>query len=63
MADPEIAQTLTHIHRTLELVAFLLGVLVAQNGGSLGIVIGGGAALLLTLNAFRRGTVANRNRA
>jgi hypothetical protein len=61
MTNSELAQMVTDIHRTLELVAFLLGVLVAQNGGSLGVIVGGGAALLLAWNAFWRWTGADKN--
>ncbi|NHN59058.1 MULTISPECIES: hypothetical protein [Halorussus] len=57
MAGPDpalsdIDRTLERIHRTLEFVAFLLAVLVLQNGGTLGIVVGGGAALLLAYDAL-----------
>lgn len=52
MTDAELERTLANIHRTLELVAFLLAVLVVQNGGSLG-VVGGAAAVLLSANALR----------
>ena len=54
-SDPAIAdvyRTLRRLHRTLEFVAFLLAVLVLQNGGTLGIVVGGGAALLLAYDAL-----------
>lgn len=53
MADPEIARLLSAIHRTLELIAFLLAVLLVSAVG-IGVVVGGGAALLLALNAFVR---------
>ncbi len=40
----------------LEVVAFLLAVLILQNGGTLGVVVGGGAAFLLAFNALWRVT-------
>ena len=56
-SDPESApagvhRTLRNLHRTLKLAAFLLAVLVLQNGGTLGILVGGGATLLLAYDAF-----------
>ncbi|WP_135854479.1 hypothetical protein [Halorussus salinus] len=47
---------LTDVHRMLEVVAFLLAVLILQNGGTLGVVVGGGAAFLLGFNALWRAT-------
>ncbi|MFC4450239.1 hypothetical protein [Halorussus aquaticus] len=54
MADSDL--TLTDVPRLLELVAFLLAVLVFQNGGTVGVFVGGGAALLLAFDALLRFT-------
>lgn len=53
MTDREIARRLAHIHRTLELIAFLLAVLLAVQGG-VGLLAGGVAAVLLVANALAR---------
>ncbi|UPV74237.1 hypothetical protein M0R89_17075 [Halorussus limi] len=52
MTDPDL--TLADVYRMLELVAFLLAVLVFQNGGTVGTVVGGGAAFLLAFDALLR---------
>ena len=52
-SDFEIAQRLTYIHQTLELMAFLLAV-VALGQGTIGFVAGGCAILLLVGNAISR---------
>ena len=48
--DPEIAETLAYVRRTLEVIAFLLAVLVAQNGG-IGVLVGIAAIFVLLWNA------------
>ena len=53
MTDSEIAQRLTYVHQTLELIALLLAVLLVQQGG-FGTVVGGGAILLLLWNVLSR---------
>lgn len=53
MTDPALVGQLARIHRTLELVAFLLAVLVAQ-ASTVGFVVGTAAAVLLAVNALSR---------
>ncbi|UPV74236.1 hypothetical protein M0R89_17070 [Halorussus limi] len=53
MTDAEIAQRLTDIHQTLELIALLLAV-VAISQGFVGLVAGGVAILLLVGNSVSR---------
>lgn len=53
MTDQEIARKLTHIHLTLELIAFLLAVLVASQGG-IALIVGGSAIVLLVVNVLAR---------
>ena len=53
MTDAEIARRLTYIHQTLELIALLLAV-VALGQGTVGVVAGGSAILLLVGNAVSR---------
>ena len=53
MANQEIARRLAYVHQTLELIAFLLAVLVAGQGG-VGLIVGGSAVVLLVLNALTR---------
>lgn len=48
--DPEIAETLAYVRRTLEVIAFLLAVLVAQSGG-IGLLVGVAAIFVLLWNA------------
>lgn len=59
MTEPEIErrladvhETIERLHRTLKFASFLLAVLVLQDGGSLGAVVGGSAALLLVFDAL-----------
>ena len=53
MAEPETARLLADIHRTLELIALLLAVLVATAGG-VATFIGGSAAVLLIVGWLSR---------
>jgi len=52
-SDPEVARQLSNIHRTLELIALLLAVLLAGSGG-IGTIAGGCAVVLLVGNAITR---------
>jgi len=54
MTDRDV--TLADVHRMLELVAFLLAVLLVQNGGYLGVVFGGGVGLFFLLDRLWRFT-------
>lgn len=55
-SDPEVARQLSNIHRTLELIALLLAVLLAGSGG-IGTVAGACAVVLLVGNAIGRAIV------
>ena len=55
-ADPETARLLSNIHRTLELIALLLAVLVATQG-SIATIIGGSAVLLIVGEWLIRGWI------
>jgi len=53
MADPELRRRLAYVHQTLELIALLLAVAVAQTN-AIGLVVGTGAVVLLAVNVASR---------
>jgi len=53
MADPELRARLTYVHQTLELIALLLAVAVAQTS-TIGLVVGVGAVVVLAVNVAAR---------
>lgn len=53
MTDPELRARLTYVHQTLELIALLLAVAVAQTG-TIGLVVGVGAVVVLAVNVAAR---------
>ncbi|WP_134670492.1 hypothetical protein [Halorussus marinus] len=53
MADTELRRRLAYVHQTLELIAFLLAVAVAQTN-AIGLLAGVGAVVLLAVNVATR---------
>ena len=53
MTEQEIARRLAYIHHTLELIALLIAVLVASQGG-VSLVVGAGMIVLLIMNVLAR---------
>jgi len=53
MAAPELRTRLAYVHQTLELIALLLAVAVAQTS-TIGLVVGVGAVGLLAVNVASR---------
>jgi len=53
VADPELRTRLAYVHQTLELIALLLAVAVAQTN-AIGLVVGVGAVVVLAVNVATR---------
>ncbi|WP_135805577.1 hypothetical protein [Halorussus marinus] len=53
MADTELRRRLAYVHQTLELIALLLAVAVAQTN-AIGLLAGVGAVVLLAVNVATR---------